>query len=71
MSETKTFSKVLQFWYQNVLSVLTKKTHTHAWYFHSKIKALEKFEILNANIANVENPTLSDNLEGHDVERRV
>ena len=33
-------SKVKQLWYQNVHFVLTKKMHTHTWYFYSQIKEL-------------------------------
>ena len=33
----KNLSKDKQFWYQNVSYVLTKKTHTHTWYFSSSV----------------------------------
>ena len=55
----KFFNKVNQFCYQNVPFVLTKKMHTHTWYFYSLIKEFQTFEIwitvAQANVTNIEN----------------
>ena len=36
LSETKSFVKTAQIWFQNVWLDLIKKTSTHTWWFHSQ-----------------------------------